>query len=73
MQNRTAPLHPSVVPPADDLVVDDPDAPILELPRAGPTALTGLYYILPIVILIWCILIGTLLWIALLVLVIVAW
>ena len=41
----------------DDLVVDDPEAPILELPKAGPTALTGLYYILPIVILIWCILI----------------
>ena len=41
----------------DDLVVDDPNAPILELPKAGPTALTGLYYILPIVILIWCILI----------------
>ena len=39
-----------------DLVVDPPDAPILELPRAGPTAVTGLYYILPIVILIWCIL-----------------
>ncbi|MEL6999449.1 MAG: 30S ribosomal protein S2, partial [Pseudomonadota bacterium] len=41
----------------DDLVVDDPDAPITELPRAGPTAVTGLYYILPIVILIWCIVI----------------
>ena len=40
----------------DDLVVDSPDAPILELPRAGATAMTGLYYILPIVILIWCIL-----------------
>ena len=40
-----------------DLVVDPPDAPILELPRAGATALTGLYYILPIVILIWCIVI----------------
>lgn len=40
-----------------DLVVDDPNAPILELPRAGPTALTGLYYILPIVILIWSIVI----------------
>lgn len=38
-----------------DLVVDDPDAPITELPRAGETAITGLYYILPIVILIWCI------------------
>ncbi|MDH3740564.1 MAG: TRAP transporter permease, partial [Hyphomicrobiales bacterium] len=39
-----------------DLVVDAPDAPILELPRAGATAVTGLYYVLPIVILIWCIL-----------------
>ena len=38
-----------------DLVVDDPDAPITELPRPGAVAITGLYYILPIVILIWCI------------------
>lgn len=38
-----------------DLVVDSPDAPIIELPRAGATAITGLYYILPIVILIWSI------------------
>ncbi len=38
-----------------DLIVDDPDDPILELPPAGATAITGLYYILPIVILIWCI------------------
>nr|MCH9671310.1 TRAP transporter fused permease subunit [Gammaproteobacteria bacterium] len=37
-----------------DLVVDPPDSPILELPAAGPTAITGLYYVLPIVILIWC-------------------
>lgn len=40
-----------------DLHVDDPNAPITELPRAGATALTGLYYILPIVILIWSIVI----------------
>ncbi len=40
-----------------DLVVDPPDAPITELPRAGEVAITGLYYILPIVILIWCIVI----------------
>ena len=38
-----------------DLVVDAPDAPITELPRPGPTALSGLFYLLPIVILIWCI------------------
>ena len=40
-----------------DLKVDPPDAPILELPHAGTVAITGLYYILPIVILIWCIII----------------
>lgn len=40
-----------------DLTVDSPDAPITELPRAGATAITGLYYILPIVILIWCIIV----------------
>ena len=40
-----------------DLVVDAPDAPITELPKAGETAITGLYYILPIVILIWSIVI----------------
>ncbi len=40
-----------------DLTIDDPDAPITELPPAGATAITGLYYILPIVILIWCIII----------------
>ena len=38
-----------------DLVIDDPNDPITELPPAGATAITGLYYILPIVILIWCI------------------
>jgi TRAP transporter 4TM/12TM fusion protein len=40
-----------------DLTVDAPDAPITELPRAGATAITGLYYILPIIILIWCIIV----------------
>lgn len=39
-----------------DLKVDDPDAPITTLPKAGDVAITGLYFILPIVVLIWCIL-----------------
>ncbi len=39
-----------------DLEKDDPEAPMLELPKAADTAWTGLYYILPIVILLWCIL-----------------
>ncbi|MBY8977057.1 TRAP transporter permease [Rhodobacteraceae bacterium NNCM2] len=38
-----------------DLVIDDPNAPITELPDAGETAKTGYYFILPIVVLIWCI------------------
>ena len=39
-----------------DLEITDSEAPITELPKAGPTAITGLYYLLPIIILIWCIL-----------------
>lgn len=41
----------------DDLKVDAPDAPIDELPPAGATAITGLYYIIPIFMLIWSIMI----------------
>jgi TRAP transporter 4TM/12TM fusion protein len=40
-----------------DLEVDEPDAPMLELPRAGEVALTGLHFLLPIVVLLWCILV----------------
>ncbi len=39
-----------------DLSVDDPDAPVDMLPRAGDVAITGLFYFLPIIVLIWCIL-----------------
>lgn len=39
-----------------DLEIDDPDAPMDVLPKAADTAWTGLYYLLPIVILLWCIL-----------------
>ena len=39
-----------------DLKIDDPNAPILTLPRAADVAVTGLYYFLPIIVLIWCIL-----------------
>ena len=38
-----------------DLEIDDPNAPVTELPVAGDVARTGYYFILPIVILIWCI------------------
>jgi len=40
-----------------DLKLDDPNAPLLVLPRPGEVAMTGLYYLLPIIILLWCILI----------------
>ncbi|WP_310620442.1 TRAP transporter permease [Flexibacterium corallicola] len=41
---------------APDLEVDDPNAPIKELPKAGDVGRTGYYFVLPIVVLIWCIL-----------------
>ncbi len=40
-----------------DLEMDDPNAPMKKLPRPGEVAVTGLYFVLPIVILIWNILI----------------
>ncbi|MFC6658308.1 TRAP transporter permease [Roseibium salinum] len=40
-----------------ELEMDDPNAPLEELPRAWDVAVTGFHFILPIVVLIWCILI----------------
>ncbi|ADZ92713.1 TRAP transporter fused permease subunit [Marinomonas mediterranea] len=40
-----------------DLEVDDPNSPVTVLPKAWDVAVTGLYYLLPIIVLIWCILI----------------
>ncbi len=40
-----------------DLEMQDPDSPLDTLPNAGQVALTGLHFILPIVVLLWCILI----------------
>ncbi len=39
-----------------DFEKEDPDAPILELPPVGETTIKGLYFLLPIVLLLWCIL-----------------
>ncbi|NOR62923.1 MAG: TRAP transporter fused permease subunit [Rhodobacteraceae bacterium] len=36
-----------------DLEVDDPNAPFIELPMPGPIAKTGAYFVLPVVVLIW--------------------
>ncbi len=38
----------------DDLHLDDPNAPVVELPLPGPTIKSGLHYLLPVVVLVWC-------------------
>ncbi len=40
-----------------ELEMDDPNAPITELPPAGPIAKTGYYFALPVVVLIWCLMV----------------
>ena len=37
-----------------ELEEDDPDKAMDELPEVGPTVKTGLYYLLPVVVLVWC-------------------
>src|SRR5690606_23362905 len=33
---------------------DDPDKDLTELPEVGPTVKAGLYYLVPVVVLVWC-------------------
>ncbi|MDP6872191.1 MAG: TRAP transporter permease [Alphaproteobacteria bacterium] len=40
-----------------DLVVDDPNAPIVALPEPGPTVMAGLHFLLPVSVLIWCLMV----------------
>jgi TRAP transporter 4TM/12TM fusion protein len=40
-----------------ELKLDDPDAPVFELPETAPTLLSGLHYLLSVVVLIWCLMI----------------
>lgn len=40
-----------------DLELDDPDAPLTELPHLVPTLLTGLHFLLPIYVLVWCLMV----------------
>jgi TRAP transporter 4TM/12TM fusion protein len=40
-----------------DLALDDPNAPILELPRAWDVTRTGLDFLMPIVVLLWCLMV----------------
>ena len=40
-----------------ELELDDPNAPVFELPETRPTLLSGLHYLLSVVVLIWCLMI----------------
>jgi TRAP transporter 4TM/12TM fusion protein len=40
-----------------ELKLDDPNAPVFELPETAPTLLSGLHYLLSVVVLIWCLMI----------------
>lgn len=37
-----------------DLVMDDPDSELVQLPETGPTVKSGLYFLLPVFVLVWC-------------------
>ncbi|WBU58905.1 TRAP transporter permease [Paracoccus albus] len=42
------------------LEIDDPNAEVTELPMPGPTVRSGLYYILPVVVLVWALMVDRL-------------
>ncbi len=43
-----------------DLTIDDPNAPVLSLPPIGATLRAGLHFLLPVVLLVWCLLVENL-------------
>ena len=40
-----------------ELELDDPNAPVFELPETAPTLKSGLHYLLAVVVLIWCLMV----------------
>ena len=40
-----------------DLKMEDPNAPILKLPEPAPTMKSGLHFLLPVVVLVWCLMV----------------
>ncbi|MEH6576933.1 MAG: TRAP transporter permease [Amphritea sp.] len=40
-----------------DLALDDPNSPMIQLPEVGPTVKSGLHFLLPVVVLVWCLMI----------------
>ncbi|MCB1857846.1 MAG: TRAP transporter permease [Gammaproteobacteria bacterium] len=40
-----------------ELELDDPNSPVTSLPEPGPTVKSGLHYLLPVVVLVWCLMV----------------
>ena len=40
-----------------ELPLDDPNAPVVHLPEVKPTVNSGLHYILPVIVLVWCLMV----------------
>ena len=40
-----------------DLQLDDPNSPMVSLPEVGPTVRSGLHFLLPVVVLVWCLMV----------------
>lgn len=40
-----------------DLELDDPNSPVVSMPQTRPTLMTGLHYILPVIVLVWCLMV----------------
>ena len=40
-----------------ELELDDPNSPIISLPEVGPTVKSGLHFLLPILVLVWCLMV----------------
>ena len=40
-----------------DLELDDPNAPVVAMPETRATLMTGLHYILPVIVLVWCLMV----------------
>ncbi|SDS04622.1 TRAP transporter, 4TM/12TM fusion protein [Halopseudomonas litoralis] len=40
-----------------DLDLDDPNSPVVSMPQTRPTLMTGLHFILPVIVLVWCLMV----------------
>ncbi|MCG6658212.1 TRAP transporter permease [Halomonas campisalis] len=40
-----------------ELELDDPNSPVVKLPQTRPTVMVGLHFILPVIVLVWCLMV----------------